>query len=102
MAAGPLFFGSTIWTFNWNPPYEKTLRRLARLDIGNRRQLNEPEPVGESGGEIACELECKTGLAAATDAGQREQAFVRVQNEIGEGGEILGPADERCAQSGQG
>lgn len=30
MAAGPLFFGSTIWTFNWNPPYEEALRRLAR------------------------------------------------------------------------
>jgi sugar phosphate isomerase/epimerase len=30
MAVGPLFFGSTIWTFNWNPPYEEVLRRLAR------------------------------------------------------------------------
>lgn len=30
MAAGPLFFGSTIWTFDWNPPYDETLRRLAR------------------------------------------------------------------------
>lgn len=30
MAAGPLFFGSTIWTFSWNPPYEEPLRRLAR------------------------------------------------------------------------
>lgn len=29
MAVGPLFFGSTIWTFNWNPPYEVALRRLA-------------------------------------------------------------------------
>jgi sugar phosphate isomerase/epimerase len=29
LAAGPLFFGSTIWTFNWNPPYEEVLRRLA-------------------------------------------------------------------------
>jgi sugar phosphate isomerase/epimerase len=29
LAAGPLFFGSTIWTFNWNPPYEETLERLA-------------------------------------------------------------------------
>lgn len=24
-----LFFGSTIWTFNWNPPYSDALRRLA-------------------------------------------------------------------------
>jgi sugar phosphate isomerase/epimerase len=24
-----LFFGSTIWTFNWNPPYGDALRRLA-------------------------------------------------------------------------
>lgn len=30
MAVGPLFFGSTIWTFNWNPPYEAALHRLAR------------------------------------------------------------------------
>src|SRR6185369_9216343 len=30
LAVGPLFFGSTIWTFNWNPPYEEVLRRLAR------------------------------------------------------------------------
>src|SRR6185369_410381 len=30
LAAGPLFFGSTIWTFRWNPPYEDVLRRLAR------------------------------------------------------------------------
>jgi sugar phosphate isomerase/epimerase len=31
LAAGPLFFGSTVWTFNWNPPYEDALRRLARI-----------------------------------------------------------------------
>jgi sugar phosphate isomerase/epimerase len=30
LTAGPLFFGSTIWTFDWNPPYEDALRRLAR------------------------------------------------------------------------
>ena len=24
------FFGSTIWTFSWNPPFEAPLRRLAR------------------------------------------------------------------------
>jgi len=30
LAAGSLFFGSTIWTFNWNPPFEDALRRLAR------------------------------------------------------------------------
>jgi sugar phosphate isomerase/epimerase len=26
----PLFFGSTIWTFAWNPPFEAPLRRLAK------------------------------------------------------------------------
>jgi sugar phosphate isomerase/epimerase len=26
---GSLFFGSPIWTFNWNPPYQAPLRRLA-------------------------------------------------------------------------
>ena len=30
MAAGSLFFGSTIWTFTWNPPFDSALRRLAR------------------------------------------------------------------------
>ncbi|WFU06235.1 sugar phosphate isomerase/epimerase (plasmid) [Rhizobium sp. CB3171] len=30
MGAGSLFFGSPIWTFNWNPPYEASLKRLAR------------------------------------------------------------------------
>jgi sugar phosphate isomerase/epimerase len=25
-----LFFGSPIWTFNWNPPFEEPLKRLAR------------------------------------------------------------------------
>jgi sugar phosphate isomerase/epimerase len=28
VGSGSLFFGSTIWTFNWNPPYEAALRRL--------------------------------------------------------------------------
>lgn len=30
MPASGYFFGSTIWTFNWNPPFEHALRRLAR------------------------------------------------------------------------
>ena len=30
MAANSYFFGSTIWTFNWNPPFEAALRRLAK------------------------------------------------------------------------
>ncbi|MFC5758079.1 sugar phosphate isomerase/epimerase family protein [Rhizobium sp. GCM10022189] len=29
MGAQTLFFGSPIWTFNWNPPYASPLRRLA-------------------------------------------------------------------------
>lgn len=29
MGAQALFFGSPIWTFNWNPPYAAPLRRLA-------------------------------------------------------------------------
>ncbi|QWW72017.1 sugar phosphate isomerase/epimerase [Rhizobium sp. WYJ-E13] len=29
MGAQALFFGSPIWTFNWNPPYTAPLRRLA-------------------------------------------------------------------------
>jgi sugar phosphate isomerase/epimerase len=29
VGAGSLFFGSPIWTFNWNPPYEAPLKRLA-------------------------------------------------------------------------
>ncbi len=29
MGAQALFFGSPIWTFNWNPPYAAALRRLA-------------------------------------------------------------------------
>ncbi len=29
MGAQALFFGSPIWTFNWNPPYASPLRRLA-------------------------------------------------------------------------
>jgi len=30
MTAGSLFFGSTIWTFTWNPPFDRALLRLAR------------------------------------------------------------------------
>jgi sugar phosphate isomerase/epimerase len=30
LSVGQLFFGSPIWTFNWNPPYAAPLRRLAR------------------------------------------------------------------------
>ena len=30
MSARAYFFGSTIWTFNWNPPFDAALRRLAR------------------------------------------------------------------------
>ena len=30
MSARGYFFGSTIWTFNWNPPFDAALRRLAR------------------------------------------------------------------------
>ncbi len=29
MSKSSLFFGSPIWTFNWNPPYDVALRRLA-------------------------------------------------------------------------
>lgn len=29
MNESSLFFGSPIWTFNWNPPYDTALRRLA-------------------------------------------------------------------------
>lgn len=29
MSDRSLFFGSPIWTFNWNPPYDAALRRLA-------------------------------------------------------------------------
>lgn len=32
MGAQALFFGSPIWTFNWNPPYAAPLRRLAATD----------------------------------------------------------------------
>jgi sugar phosphate isomerase/epimerase len=30
VAPTSLFFGSTIWTFNWNPPFEAPLKRLAK------------------------------------------------------------------------
>jgi sugar phosphate isomerase/epimerase len=30
VSASSLFFGSTIWTFNWNPPFEEPLKRLSR------------------------------------------------------------------------
>jgi sugar phosphate isomerase/epimerase len=30
VAATGYFFGSTIWTFNWNPPFDAALRRLAK------------------------------------------------------------------------
>jgi sugar phosphate isomerase/epimerase len=29
-SAEPLSFGATVWTFNWNPPYEEAIRRIAR------------------------------------------------------------------------
>jgi sugar phosphate isomerase/epimerase len=32
MGAGSLFFGSTIWTFMWNPPFDRALLRLARTE----------------------------------------------------------------------
>ena len=34
VSQGSLFFGSPIWTFNWNPPYAAPLRRLARTGCG--------------------------------------------------------------------
>lgn len=47
MAAGPLFFGSTIWTFDWDPPYEETLLRLARTGcVGFELPAWSPEMLG--------------------------------------------------------
>jgi sugar phosphate isomerase/epimerase len=47
VTAGPLFFGSTIWTFNWNPPYEETLRRLARTGcVGFELPAWSPDMLG--------------------------------------------------------
>ncbi len=62
--------------------------------IDDWRQFDQPNPMGKGRGEIGCELGRESGLAAAADAREREQARIRMQDQVAQRGERVVAANQ--------
>ena len=70
-------------------------RRGDQAGVAERGQPDEPDPVREAAAQVAGHLEREAGLPHAAGSGERDEANVRPAQQIGDGRDVGGAADER-------